>query len=122
MRTYIVDTYAWIAYFDKGGKIKEVIEKNYLETPSIVLAELSRVLARRKTNEALAQKTIDFVLKRSVILPLVAQNAVRAGKVAEKEGLNLADAIIYSYVTEGKTLLSGDEHFRGKPNVEFLKE
>ena len=48
MKTYIVDTYAWIAYFEGNKKFLSEIEQNILETPSIVLAELSKVLLVKK--------------------------------------------------------------------------
>jgi hypothetical protein len=48
-------------------------------------------------------------------------HAIKSGEIAEREGLYLIDAIIYSYVDEDKDLLTGDEHFRGKPSVKLLK-
>ena len=123
MKTYIVDTYAWISYFEgkEAFKFKEEIEDNDLETPSIVLAEITRVFRRKGLPWDVYSKTLNYIKRHSLILPLDTDHAIKSGEIAEREGLYLIDAIIYSYVDEDKDLLTGDEHFRGKPNVKLLK-
>jgi predicted nucleic acid-binding protein len=121
MKTYIVDTYAWISYFEGQEAFKEEIEDNELETPSIVLAEITRVFRRKRLPRDVYLKTLNYIKRRSLILPLDTNHAIKSGEIAEKEELYLIDAIIYSYVSEDKDLLTGDEHFRGKPSVKLLK-
>ena len=100
MKTYIVDTYAWISYFEGKKEFKSAIEENELYTPSIVLAEISRILAKKKVPKEKNAKILGFIKKRSLILDLDETNAVEAGKLAEREDLYLIDGIIYSYVGE----------------------
>ena len=120
MRSYIVDTYAWISYFEGRKEFKDAIEENELYTPSIVLAEVSRILTRKKVPREKGVEILSFIKERSLILSLDATNAVEAGETAEREGLHLIDGIIYSYVDENTRLLTGDEHFKDKPFVDFI--
>jgi len=120
MKTYIVDTYAWIAYFEGKEEFKAAIEENELYTPSIVLAEISRILTRKNVLKEKSAKILGFIKKRSLILSLDETNAIEAGKTAEKEGLYLIDGIIYSYANENMRLLTGDKHFRNKLYVDFI--
>ena len=121
MKTYIVDTYAWVSYFgDAASPLKSMLEGNYLETPTLVLSELTRILVKRKFSDAERNQAIDYVMQNSLVLPLTAERAIEAGNLCEAEGLHLADAIIYSYASAEKKLLTGDQHFSGKPFAEFI--
>jgi len=121
MKSYIVDAYAWISYFEGKKEFKEEIEENELYTPSIVLAEVSRILKRKKVPKERSTKIIEFIKERSLILSLDETNAVEAGEIAEKEGLYLIDGIVYSYVDERTRLLTGDKHFKNKPLVNLIE-
>jgi predicted nucleic acid-binding protein len=121
MKTYIVDTYAWVSYFEGKKEFKSVIEENELYTPSIVLAEISRILARKKVPREKSSKVIEFTKTRSLILNLDETNAIEAGNITDKEGLYIIDGIIYSYVNENMRLLTGDKHFRNKLYVDFIE-
>ncbi|MEM3030416.1 MAG: PIN domain-containing protein [Candidatus Micrarchaeia archaeon] len=112
MNAYIADTYAWFRYLE-GGDYKELLEDNEIETPSIVLAELTRVLLKKNVSPALVERIQQFIQKNSLVLQLDAKAAVKAGGKSVAEGLSLTDAIIYSYASEEKPLLTGDKHFRG---------
>ena len=122
MKTYVVDTYAWISYFEGKREFKALIEENELYTPSIVLAEISRILARKRVPKEKSSKILDFIKEHSLILNLDETNAVEAGRIAEEEGLYLIDGIIYSYVNENLRLLTGDKHFRNKLYVDFIED
>jgi predicted nucleic acid-binding protein len=121
MKSYIVDTYAWISYFEGKKHFKEAIEENELYTPSIVLAEISRILKRKKLPKSVSSKILNFIKERSLILSLDETNAVTAGETAEKERLYLIDGIVYSYADEHIYLLTGDKHFKNKPYVELIE-
>lgn len=122
MKSYIVDTYAWISYFEGDERFRGEIEENELYTPSVVLAEISRITARKKVPEEKRLRVLGFIKTRSLILNLDEEQAIQAGETAEREGLYLIDGIIYSYVTEHAYLLTGDRHFKGKPFVKFVQE
>jgi len=122
MKSYVIDTYAWIAYFEGKPKFKEIIEKNELYTPSIVLAEITRILARKNVPKEKSARILEFIEKRSLILSLDETNAVKAGEVAGKEDLHLIDGIVYSHVNEDTPLLTGDKHFKNKPFVNLVED
>ena len=121
MKSYIVDTYAWISYLEGKKHFKEAIEENELYTPSIVLAEISKILKRKKVPKSRSTKILNFIKERSLILSLDETNAVVAGEIAEKERLHLIDGIVYSYVDEQNRLLTGDKHFKNKPYVDLIE-
>jgi len=121
MKSYIVDTYAWISYFEGRKEFKEAIENNDLYTPSIVLAEVSRVIKRKKVPTGKSTKILEFIKESGLILSLDETNAVEAGETAEKERLYLIDGIVYSYVDERTHLLTGDKHFKNKPFVDLIE-
>ena len=121
MKSYIVDTYAWISYFEGRKEFKETIENNDLYTPSIVLAEVSRVIKRKKVPTGKSTKILEFIKESGLILSLDETNAVEAGETAEKERLYLIDGIVYSYVDEHTHLLTGDKHFKNKPFVDLIE-
>ncbi|MEM2180081.1 MAG: PIN domain-containing protein [Nitrososphaeria archaeon] len=57
MKNYIVDTYAWISYFEGNEKFRTLIEESELQTPSIVIAEISRILKRKKPHPKPRRRT-----------------------------------------------------------------
>ncbi|MBI5036145.1 PIN domain-containing protein [Candidatus Micrarchaeota archaeon] len=121
MRTYIADSYAWIDYFDNKLAFKQLIEENMLKTPSLAVAEISRILQKRKVSPDFREKALAFIFKHSVILDLDFGQAVKGGKLSEDEKLHLSDAIIYSYASEEEPVLTGDPHFKEKEFVEFVE-
>ncbi|MBC7090552.1 MAG: PIN domain-containing protein [Nitrososphaeria archaeon] len=121
MKSYIVDTYAWISYFEGKTEFKTLIEESELYTPSIVYAEISRILKRKKVPETKRRKILDYIKERSLTLNLDEEQAIKAGEIAEKEELHLIDAIIYSYTDNKTHLLTGNKHFKGKQNIELIE-
>jgi predicted nucleic acid-binding protein len=131
---YVIDTYAWIEYF-KASKMGE-IAKGYIEgehsvTPTIVVSEISRRLAKdivlgNETREG-RLKRLEFVRSTSRIVELNFETAVEAGQINEElknqaKGWGLTDSIIFCIAKSfnGK-VVTGDEHFHKLENVIFLK-
>ena len=122
MTSYIVDTNAWIAYFEEFEAFKAPIEKNPLKTPAFVLAEFVKIMRQKGIAERKIDEAIEIILNRSVILPLDAEHALSAAKLAAREKLHLADAIIYSYASADEPVLTGDADFDGKPLARVIKK
>lgn len=120
-RCFVADTYAWIEYFSGNEAYAELFQESELKTPAIVVAELSRVLRRKRASPEKIAEAMKVVLEKSVILALDFERAGRVGEVCEAEKLDFADAIAYSYASEKCVFLTGDEHFRGKKNVLLIK-
>ncbi len=121
MPTYIADSYAWLEYFDGNPAYGALIDENQIKTPSSVFAEVSRVFSRNKRPEKDRLAAVKFMSDKSILIPLDKELAVRAGVISESEKLYLLDAMAYACASEGEPLLSGDEHFKGKKNVLFVK-
>ncbi len=121
MMTYIVDTYAWVAYLEGNKKFKPEIEQSLLRTPSIVLAELAKVMIRKGFSKKKSGEILKYVCESSITLELNKEQAIKGGEASAKEKLSLVDGIIYSYATESMQLLTGDKHFKNKPYAKYIK-
>jgi len=118
------DTYAWVEYLngtDKGAVVQHYVESDdVIFTPTICLAELKARLMKEKRPEKQLKRAMDRVLKRSLLLPLDSEIALKAAEF-KNAGLSLADAVIYASALRNATkLLTGDQHFSDYENVEFL--
>ena len=119
------DTYAWIEYFEgsKKGKVAEsyVTDEGIVYTPTICLAELKAKLLRDKVLAEKIEKILEIVMSRSVLVSLDGDIALNAAEF-KKRGLYMMDAIVYATALFNNTyLLTGDKHFQGYDNIEFLK-
>ena len=116
------DSYAWIEYFsgsEKGKKVKQIIDGNdQIYTPSVCLMEIKSKFIKEKKPYV---EYLNSIMERSSITVLDADIALAAADIKEKEGLASVDALIYATALSKKTiLLTGDQHFRGKKEVDFL--
>jgi len=122
----LFDTYAWIEYFRGSSKAKKV--QNYLKsdeilTPTIVLAELSCKAAKENWDIA---KYLEFIKSKSLIITLTEEIIINTGNLCcetrkQKPHFSLPDAIILTTaIDENSKTLTGDKHFKGLREVEFL--
>jgi len=118
----LLDSFAWIEYFmgsKRGAKVRDYVEGNEpLYTPSVCLTEVkSRYLMDRKDPAT----RIELIVDRSFIVPLDKEIALLAADIKQKHKLHTIDAIIYATAQRRDlTLVTGDQHFRGMPNVEMI--
>jgi len=131
----VVDSYAWIELFigsDEGDVVKEKLsEAEEIYTPDIVLAELARKYRRERIDAQITAERLSKIVELSRIVPIDKKVAVKAAEMdlelreeARKKGLGipgLFDAIVLA-VTHiiGAKLITGDEHFRGRPEVIWI--
>ena len=78
MRTYIVDSNAWISYFQEKPVLKSLIEESQLKTPTLALAEVLRVLQLKKEDPNKIRDIGSYIQRRSVLLDLDAEKAVQS--------------------------------------------
>lgn len=121
MKTYVVDTYAWMEYFGGNERYKECMTNAYLKTPILVLGELSRSFTRKGIRQDEQNELLEFARKKSYIVPMTEETTIYAGRLAEEEKIPLSDAIIYAYASPLEKLLTGDAHFKEKKCVEFVR-
>ena len=118
----LLDSFAWIEYFmgsKRGAKVRDYVEGNEpLYTPSVCLTEIKSRYMRDKKDPA---TRIELIVERSFIVPLDKEIALLAADVKQKHKLHTIDAIIYATAQRRDlTLVTGDQHFRGIPNVEMI--
>ena len=127
---YVIDSYAWLEYFmgtKVGEKTKPIIESSEEKiTPTVCLAEVYAKTLKVE-NQELAEKQRAFIKEKSVLVALEESIAVESAKVLTKmkkeiDGWGLADSVVYAtaLVKKGE-VVTGDEHFRGLPNVVLIK-
>lgn len=121
---YCVDSWVWIEYFapkTAGKEVKEIIEgENELITPTSVIAETYfKILT--DINEEAAEKTLNFIKKKSVIIPIDEEIAKLAAKIKKLEKLALADAFVLATAKKfNAILLTGDSDFKNIQKVHYL--
>lgn len=124
---FIVDTHAWIEYFSgsRWGKgIKDTVESGGNITPTIVLAEMKRKYTEWGRTDF--DERLQFIEARSQVMPLDKETAVLAGEIRSKQpvrGMGLVDCILLAHAgILGAKVLTGDQHFKGLPEAEFIDE
>lgn len=134
MSSYVIDTYAWVEYLvgsRLGMKTKGLIEGGDSSTPSVVVAELTKwylreVEAGRRTNREMNDH-LEFVSEATSVVPLDNALARQVGELdflmkKRIRGWPLADSIIYATAkARGAKVVSGDPHFKGLADVQFLE-
>jgi len=118
----LLDSFAWIEYFtgsNRGAKVRDYIESEEpLYIPSICLTEIKSRYLRDKKDPT---TRIELITERSFIVPLNKEIALLAADVKQKHKLHTIDAIVYATTQhKGLTLVTGDQHFTGIPNVEMI--
>ena len=118
----VVDSSAWLEYLADGpnaGEFAAAIETvRTLVVPTIVISEVVRRLdaqgRRAIIPDVLAQ------MRQATIVPLDDQLAIDAATLGRRQGLALADSIVYATTQAvGGTLWTQDEDFKALPTVEF---
>ena len=118
----LLDSFAWIEYFRgsrRGAKVRDYVEGDEpLYTPSVCLTEIKSRYLRDKKDPS---TRIELIVERSIVVVLDRETALLAADVKQKHKLHTIDAIIYATAQhKGLTLVTGDQHFRGIPNVEMI--
>ena len=121
--TVTFDSYAWIEYFSvstKGSKVRELVEgSEQIFSPALSLAEIKSKYTREKKP---FEERLEFIMFRSSIVGVSAEIALLVADLMQKDGLHLADAVMYATALYTNTkLLTGDKHLKGKDNVIFLE-
>lgn len=119
---YVLDSFAWMEYFSGNSNYAKYIERDSANcfTSVTALTEVVRSLFRKKLSKNEIKKAIEFVNAKSVILYLDQEKAINAAFIAEELKLHFSDALIYSFATNGRLIVTGDKHFKNLEFVEFV--
>jgi len=117
----IIDSSAWIAYLTKN-KLGEIIDnETRLFLSSLSLFEIKKKLMKDKISEKEIFDKIDFIKKKSIILPVTDKIAEMAAEISIEKEIPSIDSIIYATALENNlSLITLDNDFRGLPNAVIL--
>jgi len=122
----ILDSFAWIEFFngtEKGKKVEEKLTETMCYTSLIALAEISEFCARSNKD---FNKFFEKIISVSTILPIDQEISILAGSVnfhrkkkvrdwGMMDSILLSTALIFNL-----KILTGDKHFEDLPNVEMI--
>lgn len=118
----IFDSFVWIEYFagtERGRKVKNIVDDaEIIYTPSICLTEIKAKYLREGRDPT---ERVDFMERRSIIISIDKEVALKAAEVKTEHKLHTIDALIYTTASvKGGELVTGDVHFKGLPNVTMI--
>lgn len=122
----ILDTYAWIEYFDgseMGKKIKNKIENDDNNmTPTVVLAEMKKRYTDWGRSDF--EDKLEFIRSKSIIEPLNERIAVEAGYIRSTgtvTGMGIVDCVLLALSRLSRMkVLTGDEHFKDLQEADYF--
>ena len=117
----LIDSSVWLSYF-LNGEFRDIIENESTLLLSVLsLFEIKKKLAKDSKTSGEISKAIDFIKKRSIIIPINEEIAEKAAEISLKHNLPAADSLIYSTsLLNDSTLYTIDNDFRGFDKVSVL--
>lgn len=117
-----IDSSVWINYFynERG---KEYIDSSFtLLTSLISIFEIKKKFLMLKQTDSEIKKVLEFIKRKSIIIPLDESIVEEAAHYAVKNKLATVDALIYvSTLKNNAELVTYDNDFRGLPQVKILE-
>lgn len=120
---HIVDSCGWLEWFVDGKQAETY--KQYLAQveailiPGVVLYEVYKAL-KREIGEEQAILAVSY-MKRSTVVPLDDNLALKAADISLLYGLAMADAMVYATARmHAATLYTSDADFKGLPLVQWM--
>jgi toxin FitB len=119
----LLDSSGWIEYFANGpnaGRFAPVVaDTATLVVPTIVLHEVFR-WADREGGDLAANRAV-VAMQAGVVVPLDADLAIAAARLARRHQLPTADSIIYATAqSRGATVWTQDDDFAELPEVRYF--
>jgi predicted nucleic acid-binding protein len=118
----LVDSSAWLAYF-AGEKNADffaaaIQDTELLIVPTVCLYEVFKVILREHGEDDAFQAVA--AMQQGTVVDLTAELALEAAAVGQEEKLAFADSIIFTVARDNNAVIwTQDDHFAGKPNVQF---
>lgn len=118
-----LDSSAWIEYFTGGPHARQLSkaldDTDRLLVPVICLFEVFKVLGRTM-EEGLAMVHVGAMME-GVVVPVDGTIAFSAARLAQKQGLAMADSLILATThAHGAELWTLDEDFKGLEGVRYF--
>ena len=122
---YVIDTWTWVEYYaGRISAVQEYIENDTFDlfTSVLTLTEMINFLNQTESAHT-SLRVVHEIEIRSLVVPVSKDIAVLAGGY-KCEGFmgGIADTIILATARIGNhTVVSGDLHFAGLPDVAFIE-
>ena len=122
---YVIDTWTWVEYYaGRISAVQEYIENDTFDlfTSVLTLTEMIKFLGQTQDVDAV-ESVIHEIGIRSLVVPVSRDIAVLAGGY-KREGFRggIADTIIFATTRiANHTVVTGDLHFAGLPDVAFIE-
>ncbi len=122
--TVLLDSFSWMEFF-YGSAFGERVRSVIASQEEIIASTINVFEIRRKyllTSPREVTEKINYVLTRVRVIPVSEEIALSAAELSVKYRMHATDALIYATARayDGR-LLTGDEHFKGLPGVEFIE-
>jgi len=121
----LLDSSIWLDHlWEANRESSELIESSELLGTAIVsLFEIERRLRQLEVSEEKIKSALQFIEKRSIIIPLNKEIIKQAVLFSLKYKLGTIDALIYASAQLFKAVLfTADNDFRGLPQVEIISK
>lgn len=114
----LIDSSVWIAYLFNGKHTDIIDSDEILLLSSLSLFEIKKKLAKSKVETSKIMKSMDFIKKRSLIIPVNSEIAEKAVDLSLDDKLPIIDSIIYTTSILNKAaFITLDNDFRGLKNT-----
>lgn len=119
----LVDSSGWIEYFldsPRADLFAAAIEqRSELLVPVVALYEVHKVLSRKVSTDVV--ETFLNVMRLGRVLEVTDKRAIAASRVANRHGLAMADALMYSMAQEFNAMFwTQDVDYELLPGVKFF--
>ena|SRR3989338_11704817 len=117
----LLDSSIWLSYLINGNHTN-IIETDEIFLLSVLsLFEIKRKILKYKIEKNKIIKMIEFVKKRSLIIPINDKISEKAAEISVEKNLPAIDSLIYSSAILNKSkLITLDNDFRGLKEVTLL--
>ena len=117
----LIDSSVWLAYLFNGSYSDTIDSDEILLLSVLSLFEIKRKLGKSNYENSKIIKCMDFIRKRSLIVPVSEEIADNAANFSLEKNLSIVDSIIYTTaMLNDSMLLTLDNDFRGLRNVVLM--
>ncbi len=117
----LLDSSVWIDFFIKDKFYEVINSEENIFSSVLSLYEIKRKLIKDKIKMEEINKVLEFIKKRSIILPTDEKISEEAANLSLKHNLSAIDSLIYATSIINETrLITLDNDFRGLENIEIL--
>ena len=117
----LLDSSVWLAYLFNGQHLDIVDSDEVLLLSALSLFEIKKKLAKSRLESNKISRSMDFIKKRSLVIPVSAEIAENGVEFSLANGLSIIDSLIYTTsVLNDSILITMDNDFRGLKNTVIL--